>query len=50
MILTHQKKKQPFGSKSRDNLASYIAGEIVTVKYKSKDRYGRVLELYILII
>ena len=36
-------KKQPFGNKSRDNLASYIAGEIVTVKYKSKDRYGRVL-------
>ena len=36
-------KKQPFGSKSRDNLASYIAGEIVTVRYKSKDRYGRVL-------
>ena len=36
-------KKQPFGSKSRDNLASYIAGETVTVKYKTKDRYGRVL-------
>ena len=36
-------KKQPFGSKSRDNLESYIAGEIVTVRYKSKDRYGRVL-------
>ena len=36
-------KKQAFGNKSRDNLASYIAGEIVTVKYKSKDRYGRVL-------
>ena len=36
-------KKQPFGSKSRDNLASYIAGETVTVRYKSKDRYGRVL-------
>ena len=36
-------KKQPFGSRSRDNLASYIAGETVTVKYKSKDRYGRVL-------
>ena len=36
-------KKQPFGSKSRDNLASYIAGETVTVKYKKKDRYGRVL-------
>ena len=36
-------KKQPFGSKSRDNLASYIAGETVTVKYKSKDKYGRVL-------
>ncbi len=36
-------KKQPFGNKSRDNLASYIAGEIVTVKYKSKDKYGRIL-------
>lgn len=36
-------KKQAFGNKSRDNLASYIAGEIVTVKYKSKDKYGRVL-------
>ncbi len=39
MILTHQKKVL-FASKSRDNLASYIAGEIVTVRYKSKDRYG----------
>ncbi len=36
-------KKQAFGNKSRDNLASYIAGEIVTVKYKSKDKYGRIL-------
>lgn len=36
-------KKQAFGNKSRDNLASYIAGELVTVKYKSKDKYGRVL-------
>ena len=36
-------KKQPFGNKSRDNLASYIAGEIITVKYKSKDKYGRIL-------
>ncbi len=36
-------KKQAFGNKSKDNLAKYIAGEIVNVEYSKKDRYGRVL-------
>lgn len=36
-------KKQAFGNKSKDNLAKYIAGENVTVKYKEMDRYSRIL-------
>lgn len=36
-------KKQAFGNKSKDNLAKYIAGKNVTVKYKKKDKYKRVL-------
>lgn len=36
-------KKQAFGTKSKDNLAKYIAGKIVTVNYQKKDKYGRVL-------
>ena len=36
-------KKQAFGNKSKDNLAKYIAGKTVTVKYQKKDKYKRVL-------
>lgn len=36
-------KKQAFGNKSKDNLAKYIAGKTVTVKYQKKDRYKRIL-------
>lgn len=34
-------KSQPFGKKSRENLASYIAGKRVGVDVRAKDRYGR---------
>ena len=36
-------KKQAFGNKSKDNLAKYIAGKTVTVKYQKKDKYKRIL-------
>jgi endonuclease YncB( thermonuclease family) len=36
-------KKQDYGEKSRQYLASLIAGKTVRVKYRSKDRYGRIL-------
>lgn len=36
-------KKQAFGNKSKENLARYIAGKTVTVQYKSKDKYKRIL-------
>jgi hypothetical protein len=36
-------KSQAFGQKSREYLASLVSGKNVTVVYKSKDRYGRVL-------
>ncbi|RBQ30646.1 nuclease [Arcobacter sp. FW59] len=36
-------KKQAFGNKSKDNLAKYIAGKTVTVQYKTKDKYKRIL-------
>lgn len=34
---------QPFGTASRDNLASLVAGKNVVVKSDSRDRYGRIL-------
>lgn len=34
-------RKQAFGEKSRDYLASMIAGKTVEVKVKEKDKYGR---------
>lgn len=34
---------QPFGSKSREYLASLVAGKTVGVESSKKDRYGRVL-------
>ena len=36
-------KSQAFGQKSRAHLSSLVSGKNVTVVYKSKDRYGRVL-------
>ena len=36
-------KGQDFGEKSRQFLASMVAGKTVRVHYKSKDRYGRIL-------
>ena len=36
-------KKQPYGQKSRQFLASLIAGQIVEVEPKGKDRYKRTL-------
>lgn len=36
-------KKQAFGNKSKDNLAEYIAGKNVTVKYETVDKYKRIL-------
>lgn len=36
-------KSQAFGQKSRVHLSSLVSGNNVTVVYKSKDRYGRVL-------
>lgn len=36
-------KSQAFGQKSRVHLSRLVSGKNVTVVYKSKDRYGRVL-------
>jgi endonuclease YncB( thermonuclease family) len=36
-------KKQDYGEKSKQYLASLVAGKTVRVEYKSKDRYGRIL-------
>ena len=41
MALMHQKKKQDYGQKSRQFLASLIAGQMVEVEPKGKDRYKR---------
>ena len=35
--------KQAFGEKSRQSLASLVAGQTVAVQWESKDRYGRIL-------
>lgn len=36
-------KKQPFGERSRQSLASMVAGQIVTIEWEDQDRYGRIL-------
>ena len=36
-------KSQAFGQKSKQQLSNYVFGKDVTVKWKSKDKYGRVL-------
>lgn len=36
-------KKQPFGNKSKDNLASLVFNKQVTVEYYKQDKYGRTL-------
>ena len=36
-------KKQAFGTKSKDALAERVAGQQVTVMWKKRDRYGRLL-------
>ncbi len=36
-------KKQAFGKKAKENLAKYIAAKTVTIDYKKKDRYGRII-------
>ena len=34
---------QAFGQKSRERLAHYVSGKDVAVKWKSEDKYGRIL-------
>ena len=36
-------RKQAFGRKSTQNLASYVAGQYIEVEYKKRDRYGRIV-------
>ena len=36
-------RSQAFGKKSKSNLSKLVAGRIVDVHYKKKDRYGRIL-------
>ena len=36
-------KGQPFGNRSRQQLAALLAGKVVRVETRKKDRYGRVL-------
>ena len=36
-------KDQAFGQKSKQRLSDYVFGKDVTVKWKSKDKYGRIL-------
>lgn len=36
-------KSQAFGQKSKDQLSKYIYGKDVFVRWKSKDKYGRIL-------
>jgi endonuclease YncB( thermonuclease family) len=36
-------RKQAFGRKSTENLASYVAGEYIEVEYDKRDRYGRII-------
>ena len=34
---------QPYGFQSKNNLRSLVAGEMVTVQYEKRDRYGRIV-------
>lgn len=36
-------KKQAFGTRAKQKLSELVFGKMVTVKFKSKDRYGRVV-------
>jgi endonuclease YncB( thermonuclease family) len=36
-------RKQPFGRKSTNNLAGYVAGEFIEIEYSKIDRYGRII-------
>ena len=36
-------KKQAFGNVSKQSLAEMVAGQVVTVDYNKRDRYGRVV-------
>ncbi len=36
-------RKQAYGLASRKHLASIVAGKQVTVEYKKRDRYGRIV-------
>lgn len=36
-------RKQAFGKKSTQNLASYFAGKNIEVEYDKRDRYGRIV-------
>ena len=36
-------KAQPFGNKSRESLASMVAGRNVVVEWRKRDRYGRLV-------
>ncbi len=36
-------RKQAYGLASRKHLASIVAGQQVTIEYKKRDRYGRIL-------
>lgn len=35
--------KQPFGSRAKEHLSGLVAGRDVRIKWRSKDRYGRIL-------
>lgn len=36
-------KAQPFGHKSKQNLSDLVMGELVTVEWSKRDRYGRIV-------
>ena len=36
-------RKQPFGSKSRQNLSDYVAGRHVVIDYTKRDKYHRIV-------
>ena len=41
-------RKQPYGKRSRENLAGYVAGQTVVIEYDKYDPYGRVLGTVVL--
>jgi micrococcal nuclease len=36
-------RRQPFGSRSRETLSTFVFGQVVTIRDAGKDRYGRVI-------